>query len=150
MFSRYAIVLAIVAIVWILFSVMWSSRLTISDGSDVQRPISWIEFNVELRARQKFFAAMKKFASKNAFAIRIAQTKPGDTSYLIQLFREDVKIIAVNAPEEYLFRIGFYNNYRSTTRDNEAAVDFLVKDLKKNMEALAGVSLDSSLAGARK
>lgn len=56
-----------------------------------------------------FFARLEKFAYAYGFADRIAPTAPNG-SYLITMWREDLKIYATNSFDDAVFRFFFYQN----------------------------------------
>ena len=58
-------------------------------------------------SREQFFEAIRAFSAKNDFAYRIAPSNPGTGSYLVQLWRDDIKLVAVNSltPTEFTYYI---------------------------------------------
>jgi hypothetical protein len=105
------------------------SRNTSEDPALTER------FTIDRLFRDRFLAAIRKYADEQAFAIRIAPSDPSGEHLLIQLWREDVKIIGVNPfkPEE--FRISFYRNCGEPLP--EAQVSALAESLRL---ALAKIS----------
>ena len=60
--------------------------------------------------RDHFFSQVEKYADTYAFAIRIAPNHPDGKRFLIQLWREDMKIIGTNPFDPLEFHIAFYQN----------------------------------------
>jgi hypothetical protein len=87
-------------------------------------------------ARAGFLEKIRKFADAKAFAIRVAPTRPDGQHFLVQMWREDVNIVAVNPfndPRE--FRIGVYQT--GTRPVPTAVVDAVLRDLK---DAISDIS----------
>ena len=59
--------------------------------------------------REQFFEAIRDFSTKNGFAYRIAPSNPRSDSFLIQLWREDIKLVAVNSFDSTEFKYYIYN-----------------------------------------
>ena len=75
-----------------------------------EHPVLTERFTIERSSRDHFLAAIRKYADEQAFAIRIAPSDPSDEHIVIQLWREDVKLIGTNPFEPEDFRIYFYRN----------------------------------------
>jgi hypothetical protein len=59
--------------------------------------------------RDLFFDKMKAFAEENAFAIRIAPTAPTGKDFIVEMWREDFKILASNPFDKRSFRVSIFN-----------------------------------------
>ncbi|MDZ7923494.1 MAG: hypothetical protein U5M23_05420 [Marinagarivorans sp.] len=56
-----------------------------------------------------FFDKMKAFAEEHAFAIRIAPTAPTGKDFVVEMWREDFKILAANPFDKGSFRVSIFN-----------------------------------------
>ena len=86
-----------------------------------------------------FFRQMRRFADVHGFAIRIAPTEPGNQRFLLQLFREDIKIYGTNSAERGVFGLGIYTN--SDLVPSKNTLDDTVEALKREVIQEAGVTL---------
>jgi hypothetical protein len=101
-----------------------------------QLPVRSIDVTVGKGAREKFFDRLRTFADAHAFAIRIAPTTPDRENFLVQMWREDIKIVAVTSLRPETFHIGFYRN--DTEAAATAAYDVLVTDLRHAVSEIEG------------
>jgi hypothetical protein len=74
-------------------------------------PVRSVDITLAQNQHDQLFEQFRKFATKHAFAIRISQTNPTGEDFLVQMWREDVKIIGVDSSDPGLFEIWFYNTY---------------------------------------
>lgn len=56
-----------------------------------------------------FFDQMRAFAEKYGFAVRIAPTAPTGKDFIVELWREDFKILAANPFDKGSFRVSVFN-----------------------------------------
>ena len=91
----------------------------------------------DVEQRDRLFDQLRKFSDKHAFAIRIAPTRPEGKNFLIQLWREDIKLVMVNPFEEGKYRIYFYKN--SIYAVPEDILNLLVLELKGFLTETSGV-----------
>jgi hypothetical protein len=97
-----------------------------------QLPIYGLIVTIEKNRMEELFTQIRMFADKQAFAIRIAPTTPSHQDYLIQLWREDIKIIGTNSVEPNVFGINFYEN------DDEPVLPDVLKALSGDLKELIG------------
>lgn len=109
--------------------------------SSSEEPIQKVTFSVDKRARSEFFEQLRKFAERHAFAIRIAPNTPDGESFVIQMWREDLKMVSTNSFEPTSFSIYVYKNSPHTLPPNQP--DFLISDLKRSLGEVRGVVLQS-------
>lgn len=64
--------------------------------------------------QEEFFNLLNDFSYQEGFAIRIAPTSPNGDSFIIEMWREDIKIIALNNFEKERFSISFYDTDSSS------------------------------------
>jgi hypothetical protein len=113
-----------------------------ADTPQSELPRRTERFVIEVGARDSFFEALRQFAERNAFAVRIAPNSPTAKSSLIQLWREDLKVIGVNpfVPEE--FRISFYDNCSHPLPAER--LDALADELRESLNRVKGVKTMTS------
>lgn len=122
---------------WLLFFLlislpvigMGSIAMTNKFGNDPQVPIRKAVIKVQEQNLDLFFDQMRHFADKNGFAIRIAPTAPTGKDFLVELWREDFKILAANPFDKGVFRVSIFNILGRDIEDRH--VDDLVASLKK-------------------
>jgi hypothetical protein len=94
-----------------------------------QAPIRKVDITLAQNQHDQLFDQLRKFADKHAFAIRIARTDPSGENFLVQMWREDIKVIAVDSGDPGLFKIGFYNTYEERPVPTRV-FDELIDDLR--------------------
>jgi hypothetical protein len=111
----------------------------IAAQSDGEMPIRSITITVREDSRDRFFDQLRKFADAHAFAIRIAPTTPDTKHFLLQMWREDIKVVGANPfdPPE-AFAISFYKNGKHPVEP--AAVNLVITDLKGAVSQMPGVT----------
>lgn len=92
-----------------------------------EEPLRALNVSIDIDNREIFFDQLRKFSDKHAFAIRLAPNTPDGKSFIGQMWREDIKIVAVNPFEEDKFIIYFYQN--DTPYVGEAVLNMLVSEL---------------------
>jgi len=120
---------------------IWTQRNNVMAGlSEPERPIGSVVARVDDAAQQTFLDRVKEFAETKAFAIRISQTNPDGKHFLVQMWREDVNIVAVNPFEDAQeFRINFYQT--GTQSVPAEVISELVNELRRSLAAIEGVTL---------
>ena len=78
--------------------------------AESQLPLKSVALIVEPNAQTQFFERLKAFGDENAFAVRIAPTRPDRRFVLIQMWRADIKIFGLNPAEVTRFKVRFYAN----------------------------------------
>ena len=74
-------------------------------------PVRKVDITLEQKQHDQLFEQLRNFAGKHAFAIRISQTDPTGEDFLVQMWREDIRIIGSDSGDPGLFEMGFYNTY---------------------------------------
>ena len=72
-------------------------------------PRRTIIVKIEKDQQEMLFDKLRSFAEDEGFAIRIAPTTPSGIDFIVQMWREDVKILALNDIEPREFRIGLFD-----------------------------------------
>ena len=75
-----------------------------------QAPIRKVDITLAQDQHDQLFEQLRKFADKNALAIRISQTDPSGENFLVYMWSADIKVIGVDSGDPGLFEIGFYNS----------------------------------------
>lgn len=89
-------------------------------------------------AQRDFLEQLTRFANAKAFAIRIGRARPEEEKILVQMWREDAKMIVVNPFDPREYRISFYENGREPITAD--AVNSLVDDLKAVVSLVHGAT----------
>jgi hypothetical protein len=76
--------------------------------SDDETPIRIVEITVDEGEEEKLFELIRIFADKWQYAIRIAPTSSGSERLLIQMWREDIKVIGLFPSDQGTLKLGFY------------------------------------------
>jgi hypothetical protein len=84
---------------------------------------------------------LKKFAEENGFAIRVGHTTPDGKRVLVQMWREDIKIIAVNPFDTGAFRVSFYQTCACSQQMVPNSVGALFDKLKSAVSAIPGITV---------
>ena len=93
-------------------------------------PVRKVWITLEQNQHDQLFGQLRNFAGKHAFAIRISQTDPTGENFLVQMWREDIKVIGVDSGDPGLFGIAFYNTYEERPVPSRV-FDELIVDLKE-------------------
>jgi hypothetical protein len=104
-----------------------------------QRPIASVRLNVSDSARDQFIDRLKKFGEADAFAIRVVHTRRDDQHFLVELWRADVNITAINPfddPKEF----GVFIYQTGLDAVSPAQLDALMNDLK-GISEIPGVTI---------
>jgi hypothetical protein len=111
----------------------------IAARSDGQMPIRSLSITIGYGATDRFFDQVRKFADAHAFAVRIAPTTPDGKHFLVQMWREDIKVIGANPfdPPE-TFEISFYKNGEQPVEP--AAINLMIRDLENGLKPIAGIT----------
>mgnify|MGYP000167919623 CR=1 FL=1 len=103
-----------------------------------KKPRTTINVQIKVAQRELLFGKMQRFAEEQGFAIRIAPTSPSGEDYIVEMWREDIKIIALNSFDPGVFRIGFFDT-DSAISTPEWALNSLVSDFKGVIDDIPGV-----------
>jgi hypothetical protein len=113
-----------------------------------QAPADAIAVIVPPSARDAYFGLLHRFSDKYGFAIRIAQTTPSGEDFLVQMFREDIKVISTNALTRDKFSLYFF-----ATCDEEADaitrgdIAVMVADLRAMLSKTKGLAIEPLKSG---
>jgi hypothetical protein len=77
----------------------------------------------------ELFNQFQKFSDDQGFAIRIAPTTPGGEDFMVQMWRQDVKVLALNSFDPEVFTIYFSDTDRVSPA-HEWVYSDLVNDIK--------------------
>jgi hypothetical protein len=127
------------AVVSLLLNLGGAQISAVAQSSSANRPIRSIVVFVSDGARDQFLARVGKFAEEQAFTTRVSQTRPDGRHFLVQLWREDVNMTAVNPftdPTE--FRIDLYQT--GTQPVPPRLVEALIGDLTKSLRNIEGLT----------
>ena len=90
--------------------------------------------------QDKFFTQIRAFADKWNYAIRIASAGPNIGVYSIEMWREDIKIIAINNYGAGRFSMAFYETYPDHPVPDQYFEEE-VSDLEKFISEIPGATL---------
>lgn len=93
-------------------------------------PVQKVDITLEQNQHDQLFEQFRNFAGKHAFAIRISQTDPTGEDFLVQMWRQDIRIIGSDSGDPGLFKIGFYNTYEERPVPSRV-FDELIVDLRE-------------------
>ena len=133
-YLRTFVVIGLLAIV----SLVGTYRSAMPAQPDSELPVRVVHFTVKPDARDRFLDQLKKFADENAFAIRIAPTRPDNQHFLIQLWRDDIKGVGFN-PDPEKFGIAFYHN-REPEPAMVLAINRLADSITNSLTSVNGVA----------
>jgi hypothetical protein len=103
-------------------------------------PRRTIVVKIETTQQEKLFDVMRKFADDQGFAIRIASTSPSGANFIVEMWREDTKIIALNSFDPGTFSIDFFDT-DSAIKSPEWALNSLVSDFKSYINEVPNVAV---------
>ena len=87
------------------------------------------------RSMTQFFEQMQNFSDEFEFAMLIGRVHPIEELYSVQVWRSDIKIIAVNLREDDEFDIGFFDN-DCDHPITEEILDTVVERMKIHLEQI--------------
>jgi hypothetical protein len=103
-------------------------------------PRRTILVKIELDQQEMLFDKLRSLADDEGFAIRIAPTTPSGIDFIVQMWREDVKITALNDFEPGTFVIGIFDT-DSAVPVPEWVVDSLKNKLINYIEEIPNVTI---------
>jgi hypothetical protein len=111
---------------------------TLAASSKTERAIWSTKAIVDSAARSAFLGEVTKFADKEMFAIRISEPRGDGVHFLVQMWREDVKIIILNPFDDPAqFSCAFYLTGTEPVPDE--VIEALAKHLKGDLSLVPGV-----------
>jgi len=103
-------------------------------------PVRKVHITLEQNQHEQLFEQFRNFAGKHAFAIRISQTDPTGEDFLVQMWREDIRIIGSDSGDPGLFKMGFYNTYEESPVPLRV-FDELIADLEELIVEIPNTTL---------
>ena len=103
-------------------------------------PRRTIIVNIETSQQEMLFDELRSLADDEGFAIRIAPTTPSGVDFIVEMWREDVKVIALKSSDSGTFRIGIFDT-DSAVSIPEWAVDSLKNKLINYIEEIPNVAI---------
>jgi len=76
--------------------------------SEAAAPIRIVEITIDESQQEELFTQLRKYADEWRYAIRIAPTSTSSRRFLIQMWREDIKLIGVYPSDPGELKLGFY------------------------------------------
>ncbi|NJN80361.1 MAG: hypothetical protein HC797_07765 [Anaerolineales bacterium] len=137
-------IVVLIFLTFVVFTILITAGKTKTDtvetpiNNNEQLPIRWVRVTFAQNQHDQLFEQLNKFADKHAFAIRIRPTAAPDDRFLVQMWREDIKIIGLDSKDPGLFEIGFYNTYNERPIPIQV-FDELIIDLKVFISEIDGV-----------
>ena len=102
----------IICLVLGLFLGFLAGKMTIAektkDTSEGEAPIRIVEITIDESQQEELFTQMRKFADKWRYAIRIAPIVQYEDDFIIQMWREDIKLFGTYPSDPGELKIGFY------------------------------------------
>jgi hypothetical protein len=103
-------------------------------------PRRTIVVQIEVSQQELLFDEMRKFADDQGFAIRIAPTTPTGVDYSIEMWRQDVMILAFNNSDPAMFRFSFFDT-DSAILQPEFVLSSLEGELKNYINEIPNVMI---------
>ena len=94
-----------------------------------QAPIRKVDITLAQNQHDQLFEQLRKFADKNALAIRISQTDPSGENFLVEMWSADIEVIGADSGDPGLFEIDFYD-FDEERPVPESFFDEMVSDLE--------------------
>lgn len=94
-----------------------------------QAPIRKVWITLAQNQHDQLFEQLRKFADKHTFAIQISQTDPSGENFLVEMWREDIEIDAIDSGDPGLFKISFFSTSEERPVPSRV-IDELIVDLK--------------------
>jgi hypothetical protein len=88
----------------------WTGKNFAQGENDSRSAVVVIRLNVDASSTDAFAEQVRNFAAKNSFKFRIAATVPDGTHFKMELWRDDIYVIALNPFERENFRVLFFRN----------------------------------------
>jgi hypothetical protein len=104
-----------------------------------QAPFRNVDITLAQDQHDQFFEQLRKFADKNALAIRISQTDPSGENFLVEMWSADIKMIVVDSGDPGLFLISFFNTSEERPVP-ESFFDEMVSDLESFISEIPNVT----------
>ena len=108
--------------------------------SEVESPIRSVTITIDESQQEELFDQLRKFADKWRYAIRIAPTDQFGQDFLIQMWREDIKVIGVYPSDPGELKIWFYYTNPASPVP-ERFFDEEISDLKSFISEIPGATL---------
>jgi hypothetical protein len=131
--------LCVPTIMFIAFAVIAAFTVEVGTASSAtELPVRIVKVTFERTAREEFVKQVRKFADTHAFAIRVSQSSPDPDDTLVQMWRQDAKMLVVRvrdtSAQQLRYDVGIYaNGDRSLPM---TAVDQLVEGLRLTVQPI--------------
>ncbi|WP_119392201.1 hypothetical protein [Taklimakanibacter lacteus] len=102
-------------------------------------PLRIVEFTLPGGASEVLYAKLRGYADKFGFAIRIAPTTPDSQRVLIEMWREEIRLLGLNAERPSSYTIAFYKNI-GIGQVPDKFLDQLVSELTESLEEIKGLT----------
>lgn len=104
-------------------------------------PIRRLRIMIDVHQREELFAQLREFANKHAFEFHLTFYDRDKTIFLVELYREDLQILAADVPEAPK-RINLrFLDQNPATPTSEETVDELFSDLKSFLDEIPNVTI---------
>jgi hypothetical protein len=105
-----------------------------------ERPLISIMLTVDESAINEFVEQLKKFGEAGSFALRVVHTRRDDKHFLVELWRGDVNISAINPFDDpKQFSLAVYQT--GVENVSPAQIDTLIKDIEGAISKVNGVTV---------
>lgn len=118
-------------LIFCLLSIIGVGSLAMASktDSDAEIPVRKAVIKIQEDQFDLFFDQVRAFADRHGFAVRIAPTAPTGKDFIVELWREDFKILAANPFDKGTFRVSIFNILGREIE--ESHIDGVVEALKQ-------------------
>lgn len=110
-------------------------------GSEGNPPIRRLQIIIDVNRREELFDQLQKFADKHSFRLLIREVEVIPEGIFIEMYRDDLQILAGSAASDpTMIDLGIYNR-DSTHLAPEETVDELLNDLKSFLGEIPNVRI---------
>ena len=103
-----------------------------------ENPLRSVRITIGESSQDEFFERLRDFADDNAFAMIVRVVRPDGKHFLVQMWRNDIKVIGVNPFEPGEFRVGFYQN--GPVPPPQFSIDYLIDSLRGAVAKIEGAT----------
>ena len=127
-----------------LFLGFFGGKMTIAektkDTSEGEAPIRIVEIIIDESQQEELFTQMRRFADEWGYAIRIARIVQYEDDFIIQMWREDIKLFGTYPSDPGELKIGFYYTYPDIPVP-KIFFDREISDLRNFIDEIPGATL---------
>ena len=91
-----------------------------SPEDEPELPLARAHCTLAPDGKARFLSSLRVYADQGAFAMRVSRSSPEETGMLIQMYREDLKLIGTNPFNANEYSFGMYSNDGPATSEAEA------------------------------